>query len=212
MSDSERISKIPIKIAKLGTKFHFSKFSTSFASEIHVNGLQIKYKILESVFIIMQTLDNEITTKYDIFPDKMPKGLVKTSTELEEIINLFINQRPMPDVTIKDSLMAIADLVSDVNAGTARYYLKTQFVSSTKDPVQVNDKGIYAAKLVAEEILGFDVNVYDYSIILNAINHMRIINAFSILTKKTNIKWFNKMTESNLNEMKAHFCDLCNNL
>lgn len=160
----------------------------------------------------MQTLDNEITTKYDIFPDKMPKGLVKTSTELEEIINLFINQRPMPDVTIKDSLMAIADLVSDVNAGTARYYLKTQFVSSTKDPVQVNDKGIYAAKLVAEEILGFDVNVYDYSIILNAINHMRIINAFSILTKKTNIKWFNKMTESNLNEMKAHFCDLCNNL
>lgn len=34
----------------------------------------------------MQTLDNEITTKYDIFPDKMPKGLIKTSTELEEII------------------------------------------------------------------------------------------------------------------------------
>lgn len=53
-----------------------------------MNGLQIKYKILESVFIIMQTLDNEITTKYDIFPDKMPKGLIKTSTELEEIINL----------------------------------------------------------------------------------------------------------------------------
>lgn len=160
----------------------------------------------------MQTLDNEITTKYDIFPDKMPKGLIKTSTELEEIINLFINQRPMPDVTIKDSLMAIADLVSDVNAGTARYYLKTQFVSSAKDPVQVNDKGSYAAKLVAEEILGFDVNVYDYSIILNAINHMRIINAFNILTKKTNIKWFDKMTENNLNEMKAHFCDLYNNL
>ena len=41
---------------------------------------------------------------------------------------------------------------------------------------------------------------------------MRIINAFNILTKKTNIKWFDKMTESNLNEMKAHFCDLYNNL
>lgn len=85
-------------------------------------------------------------------------------------------------------------------------------MTSAKDPVQVNNKGSYAAKLVAEEILGFNVNVYDYSIILNAINHMRIINAFNILTKKTNIKWFDKMTESNLNEMKAHFCDLYNNL
>lgn len=160
----------------------------------------------------MQNLDKEIITKYDVFPDKMPKGLIKTSTELEEVISLFINQRPMPDVTIKDSLMTIADLVSDINAESARYYLKTQFVSMSKDSVQVNGMGVYAAKLVAEDVLGFDINVYNYTTILNAINHMRIVNAFNLLTKNTDIKPFDKMTENNLNEMKTHFGDLYNAL